>query len=133
MDVYDALKSRGISLPPPPPRGGVYVPVKQVGNLLFCSGCGPTVNGTPVISGKVGAELTLEQGQAAAELCVLNLLANLHAFLGDLNKIRDVVKLLGFVACTSDFYRQPEVMNGASQLLADLFGDRAFVDILLGP
>ena len=124
MDVYEALRSRGLTLPSPPPRGGLYVPVKQVGNLLFTAGCGSTVQGVPVNPGKVGADLTLEEGQAAARLCVLNLLAVLEVHLGDLNKIRNIVKLLGFVASAPDFYRQPEVMNAASQLLTDLFGDR---------
>ena len=124
MDVYTALKSKGLTLPPPPPRGGLYVPVRQVGNLLFTAGCGATVNGIAVTPGKVGAELDLEQGQEAARLCVMNLLSVLHEYLGDLGKIKNVVKLLGFVASAPTFHRQPEVMNAASQLLVDVFGER---------
>jgi len=124
MSVYDRLKELGLELPPPPPLGGLYVPVRQVGNLLYTAGNGPTRNGKPVITGKLGAEVSLEQGQEAARLCILNILAGLHHYLGDLNRIRQVVKLLGFVASAPDFFRQPEVMNGGSALLVELWGDR---------
>lgn len=124
MSVYSKLEKMGIELPPPPPLGGIYVPVKQVGNLLYTAGNGPTRGGVPVFKGKLGAGVGMEEGQEAARLCILNILASLHAYLGDLDRIKNVVKLLGFVASTPDFCRQPEVMNGASQLLIDLLGDR---------
>ena len=123
MNIYDRLKELELTLPQPPARGGVYVPVKQVGKLLFVSGQGPMVDGKPAFVGKVGAERTIEEGQEAARVCVLNTLAWLHEHLGDLNRIRDVVKLLGFVASAPGFNRQPEVINGASQLLVDILGD----------
>jgi len=122
MDIYKRLDELEIKLPPAPPLGGIYVPVKQVGNLLYVSGQGPTENGTPLVTGKVGHERTIEEGQYAARLCVLNALSNLQQFLGDLNKIKSVVKLLVFVASDEGFNRQPEVANGASQLLLDIFG-----------
>ena len=122
MDIYKRLEELEIKLPPPPPLGGIYKPVKQVGNMLYVSGQGPTENGVPLVTGKVGKERTIEEGQHAARLCVLNGLSVLHQFLGDLNKIKSVVKLLVFVASAEDFGRQPEVANGASQVLSDIFG-----------
>jgi len=122
MDIYKRLSELEINLPAVPPLAGIYKPVKQVGNLLYVSGQGPTENGDPLVAGKVGRERTIEEGQHAARLCVLNALSNLHEYLGDLNKIKSVVKLLVFVASAKGFDRQPEVANGASQLLLDIFG-----------
>ena len=122
MDVYERLKEMGCELPAPPPLAGIFKPVKQIGELLYVSGQGPTKNGEPLVAGKVGNERTIEEGQNAARLCVLNALSVLHEYLGDLNKIKSTVKLLGFVASAPGFNRQPEVMNGASQFLIDLFG-----------
>jgi len=122
MDIYKKLDELGITLPPPPPLAGIFTPVKRVGNLLYVSGQGPTEKGLPLVAGKVGRERTIEEGQHAARLCVINALSSLHEYLGDLNKIKTVVKLLVFVASAEGFGRQPEVANGASQLLLDLFG-----------
>ena len=122
MDIYKRLKELDINLPPPPPLAGIYKPVKQVGNLLYVSGQGPTENGAPLVIGKVGKERTIEEGQHAARLCGLNALSNLHQYLGDLNDIKSVVKILAFVASEEGFERQPEVVNGASQLFLDIFG-----------
>jgi len=122
MDIYQRLDELGVRLPPLPPLGGVYQRVKRAGNLLYVSGQGPTENGVPLVTGRVGRERTLEDGQYAARLCGLNALSVLHAHLGDLNQIKSVVKLLAFVAGAEGFDRQPEVANGASQLLADIFG-----------
>jgi len=123
MDIYKRLKELEIELPPVPPVAGIFRPVQQVANLLYVSGQGPTRNGIPQISGKVGAQSTIEEGQHAARLCVLNALSILHQYLGDLNKIKQVVKLLVFVASAPGFNRQPEVANGASGLLIDVFGE----------
>ena len=123
MCIYENIKKLNITLPEPPPRGGIYVPVKQVGNLVYTSGQGPIVEGKPAFIGKVGKELSIEEGQEAAKIVVINMLSALHQYLGDLNKIKNVVKLLGFVASSEDFYSQPQVINGASQLLIDVFGD----------
>jgi enamine deaminase RidA (YjgF/YER057c/UK114 family) len=122
MDIYARLNELGIELPPPPPLAGIFKPVVQVGNLLFVSGQGPTSGGVPVISGKVGAGRTIEEGQQAARLCVINALSVLHQYLGDLNKLKSTVKLLAFVGSAPGFNQQPEVANGASQLLLDIFG-----------
>ncbi|MFA6506913.1 MAG: RidA family protein [Treponemataceae bacterium] len=124
MDAYENLRKLGLELPTPPPPGGLYVPVKQVGNFLYTSGQGATRNGKPLFTGKVGAELTVEEGQQAARLCVLNLLSVLHAFTGDLNRIKNVVKVLALVASAPGFGQQPLVVNGGSQLLIDVFGER---------
>lgn len=122
-NVYDKLREMGITLPTPPAKGGLYTPVKEFdGKLLYCSGCGPQIDGTS-IDGKLGRDLTVEQGQQAAYRCMLNLLANLDAKLGDLNRIKRFVKVLAFVNSTDDFTMQPMVVNGGSQLLLDLFGE----------
>jgi enamine deaminase RidA (YjgF/YER057c/UK114 family) len=124
-DVYQTLKEKGIKLPAPPAKGGVYVPVVKFGtNLYYCSGCGPQVNGENVV-GKLGKELTIEQGQHAAYNCMLNLLANLDAELGNLNKIKKFVKVLAFVNSADCFTQQPQVVNVGSNLLVDLFGSEA--------
>ena len=122
-DVYGKMKEMGITLPPPPAKGGLYTPVVEFGDkLLYCSGCGPK-SGDENITGKLGRDLTLEQGQEAAKRCMLNLLANLHAKIGDLNRIKRFVKVLVFVNSADDFTMQPQVANGGSQLLLDLFGE----------
>ena len=123
MDIYARLKELNITLPEPPPKGGIYKPVKQVGNMLYISGQGATEKGVPVYTGQVGAESTLEQGQAAARLCALNALSTMENYLGDLNKVKSLIKMLGFVASAPGFNQQPAVINGASQLLADIFGE----------
>ena len=99
------------------------MPVRRVGRLVYTAGCGPNI-GSDVLAGKLGVEFSVDQGQDAARRCVMNLLSVLHAHLGNLNRIKSVVKLLGFVAGTADFSQQPEVMNGASQLLNEVFGER---------
>lgn len=124
MNVYEKLKEMNITLPAPPPKGGVYTPVQEFGNnLLYCSGCGPDLgNGTNIV-GKLGRDLSLEQGQEAAKNCMLNLLANLHEKLGDLNRIKRFVKVLAFVNSADDFGQHPQVVNGGSNLLFELFGE----------
>ena len=123
MDVYERIKELGYEIPELPPKGGIYKPVKQVGNMLYVSGQGATKKGIPVIPGKVGAERTIEEGQDAARICALNALSTLHDYLGDLNKIKSLVKTLGFVASDDNFNQQPKVIDGASKLLADIFGE----------
>ena len=121
--IETKLKELGITLPTPPAKGGLYTPVMEFGDhLLYWSGCGPQVNGTS-IDGKLGKDLSVEQGQEAAYRCMLNLLANLNAKLGNLDRIKRFVKVLAFVNSTDDFVQQPQVVNGGSQLLLDLFGE----------
>lgn len=93
------------------------------GKLLYCSGCGPDLGNGNTVVGKVGKDLTLEQGQLAARNCMLNLLANLQDKIGDLNKIKRFVKVLAFVNSADNFYMQPQVVNGGSELIRDLYGE----------
>lgn len=123
MDIEKKLKEVGISLPAPPKPLANYVPAVRAGNLLFVSGHGPYNDGKTIISGKLGKELTIEEGYKTARNVTLNCLASVQATLGDLNKVKRVVKLLGMVNCTEDFKDQPKVINGASDLLVEVFGD----------
>ncbi len=124
-DVYEILKEKKIILPQPPPKGGIYTPVQEFGsNFLYCSGCGPDIDGNTFI-GKLGKDISIEQGQKAAYNCMLNILANLQDKTGDLNKIKRFVKVLAFVNCTDDFDKQPLVINGGSALIAGIFGEEA--------
>ncbi len=127
MDIYAKLEQLNLTLPDLPPRGGIYKPVKQVGNLLYVSGQGATVKGVPAVTGHVGAERTVEEGQQAARLCTLNCLSTLQDYLGDLNRIQSLVKILGFVSSAAGFNQQPKVIDGASALMRDLLGEDAGV------
>ncbi|HBP37562.1 MAG TPA: RidA family protein [Clostridiales bacterium] len=125
MDVYQRLMELGLKLPPAPARGGVYAPAKKfAGGLVYVSGCGPSIGGVAV-QGKLGCEFTLEQGQEYARNCMLNVLAVLESCIGDLNRVKNVVKITTFVASADDFYNQPKVANGGSSLLVELFGEEA--------
>lgn len=122
MDVYAKLKELNLTLPKAPAKGGVYSPTKRFdGNLIYVSGCGPVID-TP-IAGKLGREFTMEQGQAFARNSILNVLAVLEEAVGDLNRVKNCVKVLVLVAGTDEFYQQPQVANGASGLLVALFGE----------
>jgi enamine deaminase RidA (YjgF/YER057c/UK114 family) len=114
------LKKLGIALPTPPTPVANYVTSVRVGNLLFLAGHGPTP-GTP--AGKVGKELTLEQGAQAARQVGLNLLATTRAALGSLDKVKRVVKVLGMVNSAPGFADQPKVINGFSDLMVEVFGE----------
>jgi len=117
------IKALGLELPPVPKPIASYVPAVRTGNLVFLAGQGPVVDGKPTITGKLGAELTEEQGYKAARSTVLTLLAVLRGEIGSLDKVRRVVKLVGFVSSAPGFSRQPWVVNGASDLLVEIFGD----------
>lgn len=123
MRIEQELEKMGFVLPEPKPLAA-YVPAVRSGNLIFTAGQGPTLDGKPKFTGKLGRELTEEQGYQAAQICVVNCLACVKSLIGDLDKVERVVKLLGFVASVDGFTRQPWVMNGASELLIKLFGDR---------
>jgi enamine deaminase RidA (YjgF/YER057c/UK114 family) len=120
----DRLKEKGLELPQPPKPVANYVGAVRVGNLVFVSGHGPAKDGQLLFKGKVGQDLDVETAYQAAQLVALNLLASLKAEIGDLDRVTRVVKLLGMVNCLPDFDRQPEVINGASDLLVHVFGDR---------
>jgi enamine deaminase RidA (YjgF/YER057c/UK114 family) len=123
MSAEMKLKELGISLPQAPRPLANYVPAVRAGSILFVSGHGPYNDGKTMTSGKLGKELTIEQGYQAARNVALNCLASIKATVGDLDKVKRVVKLLGMVNCTEDFRDQPKVINGASDLLVEIFGD----------
>lgn len=129
MDIYRRLDELGYALPELPPKGGIYQPVVRVGNLLYISGQGATEKGIPVVAGKLGAELGIEDGQKAARICALNALAVLHDYLGDLNKVVRLVKTLAFVASAPGFNAQPQVIDGASGFFRDVFGQERGVGV----
>lgn len=124
MSTIEAkIKELGFELPTPGEPMAAYVPVVRTGNLVFISGQAPVKDGS-MITGRVGQNLTLEQGYEAAQYCVLNGLAQLKKEIGSLDNVERIVKVLGWVNCTEDFTQQPQVMNGASELLEKIFGDK---------
>lgn len=117
------LKALGIQLPPAPTAVANYVPAVRTGNLVFLAGQGPLAGGKPTVTGKVGAQLTEDEGYKAARATILNSLAALRAEVGSLDRVRRIVKLTGWVNSAPGFTRQPWVINGASDLLVEIFGD----------
>jgi enamine deaminase RidA (YjgF/YER057c/UK114 family) len=111
-----------LTLPPAPKPVAVYKPAVQLGNVLYVSGHGPLLPDGKYILGKVGAELNLEQGQQAARQVGLAILSTVRATLGSLDKVKRLVKTLGMVNCPADFKDHPKVINGFSELMADVFG-----------
>ena len=118
------LASLGITLPSPPSAAGSYVPVVVSGNLAFVSGQIPLVGKELKYKGKVGKDLTVEIGHEAARLCAINALAQLRSSLGTLDRISRIVKVTGFVNCEPSFTQHPKVLNGASNLLVKVFGEK---------
>lgn len=122
MSIEERLAAAGITLPAAPAPAANYVPAVQVGNLLFVSGqiaAGPD----GIISGRLGDDMDVAAGAAAARACGLALIAQARAALGSLDRVEQVVKLTGFVRSTPDFNDQPKVVNGASDLMVEVFGD----------
>ncbi|MDH5537299.1 MAG: RidA family protein [Betaproteobacteria bacterium] len=123
--IETKLAELGIMLPNPGAPGGNYVPFVIVGDLAFLSGQVARAEGKMAYAGKIGGALTVEQGQAAARLCALNLLAQLKAACdGNLDRVARCVRLSGFVNCGPDFKQQPQVVNGASDLMVAVLGER---------
>jgi len=122
--IEEKLSSLGITLPSPPAPAGSYVPVVISGNLAFVAGQIPLEAGQVKFRGKVGKDLPIETGQEAARLCTVNALAQLKSALGSLDRIKRVVKVTGFVNCEPSFADQPKVINGASDLLVQVFGEK---------
>ena len=123
MSAEARLAELQLVLPPAPKPAGVYKPVVQVGQLLYVSGHGPLRPDGTLITGRVGDDLTEEQGKEAARQVGLTMLASLRTYLGSLDRIGRTVKVLGMVNAAPDFTRHPQVINGFSELLRDLFGD----------
>jgi enamine deaminase RidA (YjgF/YER057c/UK114 family) len=123
MSVYDKLKELGITLPAVATPAAAYVPFVQTGNLVFLSGHIAKKNGTPWV-GQFGKDMSVEEGKAAARAVAIDLMGTLHAAVGDLGKVRRIVKLMSLVNSTGSFTEQHLVTNGASELLGQVFGDQ---------
>ena len=124
MTIDDQLKKLNIQIPKAPDPVGAYVAFKKTKNLLFISGQLPISSDGEIVKGTVGKDLTLEDAQKASKLCVINILAQVKKALdGDLNKVKNCIKITGFVNSTNDFIDQPKVINSASETLSVIFGD----------
>ena len=123
MNVEKKLKDLNIQIPKAPDPVGAYVAYKKTGNLLFISGQLPISNDGKIIKGKIGKDLTLEDGQKASKLCAINILAQVkRALNGDLNEVKNCVKITGYVNSVDNFKDQPKVINPASETLSSVFG-----------
>tara|TARA_B100001167_G_C16520581_1_gene189891 strand:+ start:24 stop:485 length:462 start_codon:yes stop_codon:yes gene_type:complete len=124
MNIEDKLKELNISLPKAPDPVGAYVAFKKIGKFLFISGQLPIDKDGKMIKGKIGKDLTLEEGQKASKLCIVNILAQAKkAMDGDLNKIKNCIKITGFVNSIDNFTDQPKIINPASETLSSVFGN----------
>ena len=122
-NIEQRLAELGLTLPEPPTPGGDYVPFHQVGNLLYCSGVIASFNGEMTHQGQVGAEQTIETGFKAAETCALNVLAVIKMAAGTLDAVKRIVYMGGYVNAVSGFDKSPQVINGASAVFANVFGE----------
>lgn len=120
--LFEVLQRLNLELPPPPEPKGLYRPLVVVGNLAYTSGHLPAAPDGRLLTGRIGQDLDENAGYDAAVRAGLGILATVRYQLGTLDRVRRVVKILGLVNCTSDFHRQPAVINGCSQLFADVFG-----------
>jgi enamine deaminase RidA (YjgF/YER057c/UK114 family) len=125
MGIEARLTELGITLPAPPKPVGNYTAGTVVGNLVFMSGCGPRKPDNSSITGKVGTDLDTEEAYQAARLVGLNMLANVKSLIGDLDRVKKVVKVLGMVNAAPDFKEHPKVINGFSDLMVEVFGEEA--------
>lgn len=123
MRIEQRLAELGIELPKPPDPVANYIGWRRVGDLLFLGGVVPNVNGVQKYAGKVGSDLTLQDGYQAARLCALNHLAILKAALGDLDRVQYFVKMIGYINAAPGFTDMPDVLNGASDLFVEVFGE----------
>ena len=124
MSAEENLKKLNINLPKAPDPVGAYVASKIVGNMIFISGQLPLDADGKLIKGKVGKELNLEQAQGAAKICAINLLAQVKKISGSLDKVKGCIKITGYVNSTDSFIDQPKVINGASDLISSIFGEK---------
>lgn len=122
--IENRLEEMGIKLPQCPTPVANYVIAQCAGDLLFFSGAGPMKNGKPIFTGRLGEDLTIEEGYTAAREAGFNLISALKKEIGDLDRVEQIVKLLGFVSGTSEFHDQPAVINGVSDLMVEVFGDK---------
>ncbi|MCF8267726.1 MAG: RidA family protein [Ignavibacteriales bacterium] len=121
--INERLKELGIEIPEAPKPLAAYVPALRTGNYVFTAGQLPLKNGELLYSGKVGRDITAEDAVKAAEICAINCLSAVKTAIGDLNKIKQIVKIVAFVASAEGFTAQPAVANGASELMLKIFGE----------
>jgi len=121
--IEEKLNEIGFKIPPTPKPLAAYIPATKVGNFVFTSGQVPVVDGEIVYTGKVGKDLTEDYARKAAELCLINCLSAVKSVIGNLDNIKQIVKLTVFVNSANDFTAQPKVANGASELLEKIFGE----------
>ena len=125
MNISENLKKLNIEIPDAPSPVGAYVAFKIIDKLVFISGQLPIDNNGKMIKGTIGKELSLEDGQKASKLCIINILAQIKkAVNGDLNKVKNCIKITGFVNSSNDFTDQPKIINPASETLSAIFGDK---------
>lgn len=122
--IDEKLNALGITLPTPPKPAGSYIPVTISGNLAFVSGQIPMQDGKVTYTGKVPTEKTIEEAQSAARICAINILAQLKSSLGSLDKVSRIVRVSGFVNSACDFTEHPKVINAASDLFFEIFGEK---------
>ena len=123
--IEDRLRELSIEIPIPPSPAGSYIPVVTTGNLAFVSGQIPMKDGKVIFEGKVPEKQSLDSARDAAKICIINGLAQLKANLGTLDKITKFIRISGFVNSSPDFIEQPKIINAASDLLVEIFGDAA--------
>ena len=122
--IDEKLASLNIILPTPPKPAGSYIPVVKIGNLVFVSGQIPMKDGQVQFKGQVPTTISVEDAQKAAKLCIINVLAQLKSELGTLDKISRIVRVSGFVSSSQEFYEHPKIINAASDLLFEIFGEK---------
>ena len=117
------LNQLGLNLPDAPKPVAAYIPAKQTGNLVFTAGQLPMVNGELIFKGLLGQDVEIDEANKAARICTLNALAAIKGVIGDLDRIKQIVRVVGYVASVPTFTQQPAVVNGASELLLEIFGE----------
>ncbi len=122
-EVESKLSTLGLSLPEAPKPVAAYIPAKQSGNLIFTAGQLPMVNGELISKGLLGQDVEIDEANKAARICTLNALAAIKGVIGDLDRIKQIVRVVGYVASVPIFTQQPAVVNGASELLLEIFGE----------
>jgi enamine deaminase RidA (YjgF/YER057c/UK114 family) len=122
-NIENRIKELGLQLPEPPKPLAAYIPAKQVGNLVFTAGQLPMVNGEIILKGLLGQDVEIDPAYNAAKICTLNALSAIKGVIGDLDKIKQVVRVVGYVASVPTFTQQPAVVNGASEFLLQVFGE----------
>jgi enamine deaminase RidA (YjgF/YER057c/UK114 family) len=122
-NIESIIIELGLMLPDAPKPVAAYIPAKQTGNLVFTAGQLPMVNGELISKGLLGQDVEIEEANKAARICTLNALAAIKGVIGDLDRIKQIVRVVGYVASVSTFTQQPAVVNGASELLLEIFGE----------